>query len=216
MISATRMGEQIAAQLRHEIIAGDLRPGDLMRLAPLAERFDVSITPVREALAVLERQGLVVGRPHRGFYVADLSPEDIEDVYALHAFMAGRLTEHAVGQLSDHELDELEKIDEEIRQATLAGDKDGAGDLNHELHRRIMQASGSMLLLRFLRETTPFVGRKTGSDVPGWAEVRIEGHRAIIDALRGGDGRLARALMEEHVLRSGRHAADFARAKRSS
>ncbi|WP_166459709.1 GntR family transcriptional regulator [Amycolatopsis pithecellobii] len=210
------MSDQIASRLRDEIIAGEFAGGEALRLVALAERLGVSTTPVREALATLERQGLVVGQAHRGFRVADVSPKDIGDAYALSAFMSRRLAERAAERLTPAELDELEALDVEMRAATTANDVVRAGDLNHEIHRRIGRAGGSPLLLRFLREMSPFVTRRVSPDIPGWSKQRSTGHKEIIAALRRGDAKTAGELMEEHILRSGEAAVAFAEGKAES
>ena len=210
---ATKISDQIAGRLRDEIIAGALRPGEPLRLVAVAERLGVSTTPVREALAVLERQGLAVSRAHRGYRVADISPQDIGDAYMLAAFMHRLMTERASSRLSDRDLDELEALDEEMREANETGDVKRASDLNHAIHRRVCQASESPILERFLRETAPFVTRRESPDVPGWAKQRSEGHSSVLRALRKRDATRAGHLMEEHVLRSGSAAVAHAAAQ---
>ncbi|MFE7243130.1 GntR family transcriptional regulator [Streptomyces sp. NPDC057580] len=214
-IQPTKISDQIASRLRDEIISGVIQRGEPLRLVALADRLGVSTTPVREALASLERQGLVVGHAHRGFRVADLSPTDFGDAYTLSAFMHRLLAERAADRLSEQDLDELEALDEEMRTANAAHDMMRAADLNHEIHRRICQASDSPLLLRFLRETTPFVTRRQYPDVPGWFEQRSEGHGEVLRALRKRDGSTAGRLMEEHVLHSGRAAVAFVAGQRA-
>lgn len=209
-IASVKLGEQIASRLRDEIIAGQIPPDARLRLMPLAERLGVSTTPVREALAILERQGLLYSRLHRGFRVTAIAPRDIADVYSLHASISELLTERATRRLSDEDLDELEALDHAQQEATKAGDAAAAGDLNHELHRRIHLAGGSPLLLRFLRETTPFVSRREDPDVPGWAQQRTEGHGDILAAMRQRDGAKAGELMAAHITRSGELARKFA------
>src|SRR5580704_8962763 len=86
-VTAVKLSEQVAARLRAEIIAGVHASGQPLRLDPLAQRLEVSTTPIREALAILERQSLVESQPHRGYRVTDLKPEDFADVYSLHAHM---------------------------------------------------------------------------------------------------------------------------------
>lgn len=206
------MSEQVAAQLRDEIIAGDLRPGEPLRHAAVAERLGVSVTPVREALAALERQGLVGGHVHRGFRVTGLSPTDVADAYALHAFMAARLIQRATQRLDSAEVDRLLDLDREMLRAVHRGDREQAVDLNHEVHRRMYRASGSGLLLRFVRETTPFVTRRLAPDLPGWTEVRLQGHADILEAVRRGDGTKAAELLESHILKPGEPAVSFAEA----
>jgi DNA-binding GntR family transcriptional regulator len=211
-----KISERIASQLRDEIIAGTHTPGAPLRLMPLAERLGVSTTPVREALAILERQGLLTAQLHRGFRVAEISPRDIGDVYAVHAFISQLLTERAARRLSDEDIDELDDLDEGVRQATKDADAELAADLNYELHRRIHLAGDSPLLVRFLRETTPFVSRRHDPDVPGWAQQRIEGHGSILQALRRREGAMAAELMGAHIRRSGDLAARFAEEQRGN
>lgn len=205
-----KLGQKIASEIRDEIIAGKPKPGTAIRLQPLAKRLGVSTTPVREALAILERQGLLSSQLHRGFRVAEIAPRDIKDIYSVHAFISELLVERATRRLSDEDIDELEELDRAMREATEAGDAALAADVNHELHRRLNLAAGSPLLVRFLSETTPFVARRQDPDVPGWDAHRMEGHHAIIGALRRRDADEAARLMGAHIRRSGELAQVFA------
>jgi DNA-binding GntR family transcriptional regulator len=205
-----KLGEKVASTLRDEIIAGEPPPGTALRLLPLAKRLGVSTTPVREALAILERQGLLSSRLHRGFRVVEISPREIWDIYSLHAFISELLIERATRRLSEEDIDELERIDEQMHEADGQGDVSAAADRNHEFHRRINLAAGSPLLVRFLSETTPFVTRRRSPVVPGWDEQRMEGHHSIIAALRRRDAAEASRLIGEHVRRSGELAQTFA------
>jgi DNA-binding GntR family transcriptional regulator len=205
-----KLGLRIASRLRDEIIAGQLEAGMPLRLATLAERLGVSTTPVREALTILERQGLVSSQLNRGFRVAAISPREIQSIYSVHAHMSELLTETASRRMSEEDIDELERLDEQMREATARGDAALSADLNHEFHRRINLKAGLPILIRYLSETTPFVVRRGDPDLPGWADQRLEGHRAIIVALRQRDGAAAGELMGEHIRRSGDLARVFA------
>ena len=208
----TKRGVQIASQLRDEIVAGQLPVGSPLRLATLAERLNVSTTPVREALTILERQGLVISQLHRGFRVAEITPKEIAAIYNVHAYMSELLAESATRRLSEEEIDELEELDAQMREATAEGNATLAADLNHEFHRRINRKAGLPLIVRFLGETTPFVTRRQDPDVPGWAEQRLEGHHEIIEALRRRDAPLVAELIGSHIRRSGELATAFAAA----
>jgi DNA-binding GntR family transcriptional regulator len=209
-----KLGEKVASTLRAEIVAGKLPPGTPLRLIPLAKRLGVSTTPVREALAMLERQGLLSSELHRGFRVADISSREVWDLYSLHAFISELLIERATRRLSEEDIDELDRVEDQMHAADEAGDVAAAADRNHEFHRRINLAAGSPLLVRFLSETTPFVTRRLNPVVPGWEEQRVGGHRAIIDALRCHDAPEAARLMGEHIRRSGELAQTFAEHRR--
>lgn len=212
----TKLGLKIASRLRDEIVAGQLEAEAPLRLATLAKRLGVSTTPVREALTILERQGLVVSQLNRGFRVAAITPREIQAIYSVHAHMSELLAETATRRLSEEELDELEELDERMRTATALGDAALAGDLNHEFHRRINLKAGLPIVIRYLTETTPFVVRRQDPDIPGWEEQRLEGHHAILEAMRRRDGAAAAKLMGEHIRRSGEHARAFAESQLST
>src|SRR5258708_26811041 len=106
-LGGMKLGERIASELRDEIIAGELPVGSPLRLAPIAARLGASTTPVREALAILERQGLVSSQLHRGFRVAEISPLDIKNIYSVHAFMSELLVARATRRLTEEDIDEL-------------------------------------------------------------------------------------------------------------
>jgi DNA-binding GntR family transcriptional regulator len=203
MIVHTRTSEKVASLLRDDIIAGRLKPGQKLGLAALADQFGVSTTPVREALATLQQEGLVVGEPHKGLRVAQLDVQDLQDAYTLHAFIAGILAERAATRMTDSDIEELERTEQEIKAATDRGDLGTAARFNHAFHRSINHAAGSRLLQRFLSATTPLVTRRLDPFVPGWSQQAVTEHDPIIDAFRRHDGPLARRLMEQHILHSG-------------
>lgn len=202
-VGPVKLSDQIADTLRAEIVAGEHREPGSLRLVPLAERLGVSTTPVREALAILERQGLVTGHVHRGFQVVELSPTDVADVFEMHAFIMRTLTERAVENLSGAELDELEKLDKQMWKAIRARDAVTARSVNHTIHQRINDAGESGLLVRFLRASAPFVNLNSELRSIRKADREVLGHAAIIDAIRAGDAATAGQLMYDHVMHNG-------------
>jgi DNA-binding GntR family transcriptional regulator len=206
VIGPTKLSDQIAATLRAEIVGGLHRDPGSLRLVSLAERLGVSTTPVREALAILERQGLVSGHIHRGFQVADLTPTDVGDVYEMHAFIMRTLTARAAQRMSETDVDQLEAMEVTLWKAVRSKDVVLARETNHGIHARINDASGSALLLRFLRASAPFVN--IVSDIREIEKPRPEtsGHTAIFNAIRSRDSELAADLMHEHVMQNGRAA----------
>jgi len=208
-----KLGEKIASELRDEIIAGNPPPGTALRLLPLAERLNVSTTPVREALAILERQGLLSSELHRGFRVVEISARDIGDIYALHAFISELLVERVTRRLTEEDIDELEQLDDAMRDAAAKGDARLAADLNHSFHRRLNLAARSPLLVRFLAETTPFVTRRHRPLDAAWDQHPLEGHHEIIEALRRRDAPEAARLMGTHIRTYGKLAQELAESR---
>ena len=194
-----KLADRVADWLRDAIMNGRLRAGENLKLAPLAERLRVSTTPVREALVHLQKEGLVVGEPRRGFTVARLSAADVQDLFSLHAFIDGVLAERAATALSEDDLRSLTELNVEIKQSVQAGDAPRTVQLNHQLHRTINRAAGPSILHRFLQD----IARWAGPSVPGWPIAAGQDHTPIIRALRQKDGAQARALSEQHIRRSG-------------
>src|SRR4051812_36211657 len=91
----SRLRSIVAGYIRDMIMSGRFAQGERLRLDPLSSLFRVSATPVREALVLLETEGLVSSEPHRGFVVKHPSRQDVLDLFALHASIAGQLAERA-------------------------------------------------------------------------------------------------------------------------
>jgi DNA-binding GntR family transcriptional regulator len=194
-----KLADRVATWLREAIMSGRLRSGENLRLVALAGRLGVSTTPVREALVHLQKEGLVVGEPRKGFTVARLSRADIRDLFFLHAFIAGVLAERAATRLSTAELEALATLNGAIKLCVAAGDQGRAAQLKQDFHRIINKAAGPSILHRFLAD----MSRWTGPQVAGWPAGSGQDHGAIVAALRRRDGARARSLIERHVRRAG-------------
>jgi len=88
-VKRERFAEEVASELREMILAGRLGSGERIDQDAVAESHGMSRLPVREALIALEQEGLVVNTPRRGAYVAQLSPEDVQDQYEVYGLVAG-------------------------------------------------------------------------------------------------------------------------------
>lgn len=199
----THLSRHVAAYLRDLIMSGQFPSGERMRLKALSSRLGVSTTPVREALLLLETEGLVEGELHRGFQVKQLSPEDVLDIFEMHAFIAGKLAERAATRCHEAILTELTDIDERIKKAASERDAGEVEDRNYQFHRLINQSADSPMLTRFLLQTTRYVPRYFYARIPGWIEASASEHGPILEALRDQDGQRAREVTEDHIRRAG-------------
>ena len=82
-VERTTLSEAAHQAIRRNIITGVLAPGSKLVVAALAQALKLSATPINEALAGLEREGLVTCSPHRGYFVRTVTPEDIEETYSV-------------------------------------------------------------------------------------------------------------------------------------
>ena len=186
----------IAALLRELIISGDLKPGEQLRQRDLAERFGVSVTPVREALRWLESEGLVNYDAHKGSTVVQAEAGATKEKYQIRAVLEGLAAFLAAPKISDEDILELESYNERLAEAGL-----GAGevnDLNRTLHFRIYEMAGSPLLLALMRllwQSFPH-----GPQVARPREESVAEHKQLIEALKSRDADRAQAITQQHIL----------------
>ncbi|MEZ7205163.1 GntR family transcriptional regulator [Pseudoalteromonas sp. DY56-GL79] len=128
----------VAEAIREKILTGEIKAGEPLRQAALADELNVSRIPVREALLQLEAEGLVNFEAHKGATVTRLSAEQIDEIFDLRALLEAELLRHSIDQLTARDLLEAEAILAELEEATAAGDTQLAtGKLNAEFHSKL-------------------------------------------------------------------------------
>jgi DNA-binding GntR family transcriptional regulator len=197
--------EHVREMLETEIVSGRLAPGERVTEENLAQRIGVSRTPVREAMRVLEGQGLIVRRRGRGVYVALRTTRDEARVlYDLRIPLEGFLTRQAAERVKGNELRALAEIQEGFQRLVVeegeAVDLRALIGLDSEFHWTIYRASGSDLVSvvssywgRLLRELYDRVYR---SEHPSTFSKQ---HERIISALERRDAEKAQATMAAHI-----------------
>jgi len=194
----SQLKDEAAAHIRELIASGQVQPGELMRLAPLAERLGASVTPVREALLLLAQDGWVIQEPNRGFRVAPITRRDVSDAYWVHARVAGELAARLATTIDEETLELLRRLDGQIREHD--GDDSGAlEDLNFAFHHVLNIAADSPRLTWFVEAASRFVPRRFWGTIPGWLEHNRSGHATIIEALARGDAEGSRAALTAHI-----------------
>jgi len=161
----SQLRDAAAAHIRELIVAGLARPGELLRLAPLAERIGASITPVREALLLLAQDGWVVQEPNRGFRVSALRRNDVEDAYFVHSHVAGELARRAALSAEPTDIERLRRLDEAIRALPLSEEVQSE-ILNYELHDELYALAKSPRLVLFVTAASRFVPRRYWATIP--------------------------------------------------
>ena len=102
--------DEVAAQLRERIFAGELTPGMFLDELQLAEQMKISRTPLREALKVLTHEGLVRHEPRRGCFVNEVTEQDLDEIFPVIALLEGRCAFEASQNASDADLAALEDL----------------------------------------------------------------------------------------------------------
>lgn len=184
--------DQVYDQIRQAILERRLKPGDHMREQELTKMLSVSRTPLREALGLLERDGLVVNFPNRGWFVTKFTAEEINDIFVLRAGLENLAADLIIERLTDTEMAELQAIINRQAQA-LADEQDLAalGVLDRAFHRRIVELSGNSRLLRMWQHISVQCAMAFNYQtitIPDYDHtLAITDHTAILDALRSRD-----------------------------
>jgi DNA-binding GntR family transcriptional regulator len=192
----------IVNQIRDFIVEGHLAPGARVPERELCEKFEISRTPLREALKVLAAEGLIDLLPNRGARVRLFSEADIRDLFEVISgldFVAGRM---ACARITDAEIAEIEALHLEMYTHYLRRELADYFRLNQKIHQAIVDAAGNRLLsanyanlnavVRRLRYSANLVGRDRLGDA-------MREHEQIVDALRRRAGGELGLLMFQHM-----------------
>jgi DNA-binding GntR family transcriptional regulator len=219
MTIETTKADEIALVLEQAIVSGELEPGQVLRQEELSERFDVSRTPVREALRRLAALGLVSFIPNRGVRVRTITTEELREAFLVRAELESLATEIAAPKFTEAALRELELAEEAFSKATQAlraRPHEGEDrwrlthewvNANHGFHDVIYRVAEAPLIERLAKGARrSFSGHAVwapgGTETDALYERNDNEHRAVIAALRAGNPAGAKALAREHVLHS--------------
>jgi DNA-binding GntR family transcriptional regulator len=208
-IQAEPLSGRIADALREAIVCGDLRQGDPITQDGVAKEYSVSSMPVREALLLLAHEGMIDARPKKGFRVARMNRQDVEDIYATHGLLAGRLTARASQRLTNAEFAELAENNELIAAAIEAGSMAEVEELNWQYHRIINTAADSPKILALLKTTVNQIPKHFYTMLGGWGQLSVDDHEKLFRALRQKDAAKAESLAAAHVAAAGRLMVDY-------
>lgn len=193
--------DELVDRLRHMIIEGDLTPGEKLSEKDLCSHFDVSRTPLREALKVLAKESLVRLIPNRGATVSKLTLEDLEEAFPIMGALEAVSGELACTHITDAEIARLEKLHAEMVEKHKAGDLSGYFKRNEQIHQLILDAARNPTLTEMQRSLSGRIRRArymANMSAERWAEA-VEEHEAILGAIKTREGTRLGALLKAHL-----------------
>ena len=200
----------VFSALRTAILNGELKPGDKLTTAELAEKYGVSRTPVRESITRLITIGLVESFPHRGAYVKKLSMEEIIEIFYIRGALSGIAIRFALPNLTDSDTRKLLRICDEMETEEAAQSHEYMLELNSKFHDIIISATHSPmitdLLGQFYRRSSAY--RALGLELPGRESELCMEHRAIAESLHSRDAAKAEHYSREHYFNTARRIAE--------
>lgn len=200
----------VAEQIRAEILRGGFPAGSRLDQEALAERFGVSIIPIREALKRLEAEGLVRMTPRRGAFVAELTLKELTEISWIRERLEELAIRIAAPHLTEADLDELDQINDRMVKVAGRARPDVWNALNRRWHFTLYGAGDSTVLIEMLGllwDRTTLYRRvlATREHIERSAQVQpgsVEQHAEIVERLRAGDVAGATRVIKQHIRRA--------------
>lgn len=187
--------------LRDAIVDGRLRAGELYSVAQLAEQLGVSRTPAREALLLLERQGMVRFERNRGARVLESSARDIDEIFALRLLLEVPAAREAAGRMGEGEIAAVAAELAAMRARLDPPDETAFMTHDRRFHELLLAGAGNHRLVGIVADLRDHVHLRGASTVGRGRDLRAiyDEHVRVVEALRDGDPDAVAEAMREHL-----------------
>ena len=190
-IRPINLRDNVVAQVRTAIIEGRLKPGGHIVETALTKELGVSRTPVREALILLEREGLVTAEPNRGVFVRSFTKEDVDAIFSMRTVLETFAAERVVHSLTREDFERLERLISEQGVFIQQGDFKGVRTTDMAFHQYLIAQADHPLLARAWNELVAQIAAVLylrAEAIPDYDEtMATSDHEAILEAFREGD-----------------------------
>ncbi len=191
--------EQVAEFLREEIIAGRFARGERLKQLEIAALLDISATPVREALRLLEAEGYVLSMSHRGMVVAPFDVAASSEIVELRVLLEGRLALAATDRIERADLDGLLASHDTFLSAVDGGDRHEIRALNYQFHRQLYGFAGQPQTWRFVQMLWAKYPFDLINLIDGRPSRAVAEHSDILEGMLAGDRIAVAAAVRQHV-----------------
>jgi DNA-binding GntR family transcriptional regulator len=188
--------EEVVRYIRDLILGGEIKPGMRIDQDAIAADVGVSRLPVREALILLEAEGLVESRPRRGTYVAEFTEEDLVDQYRAFGVIAGMIAARAAERMTQ---DDVLSLQEALERAEAAKTTEEQAGQDARFHEILMRNGGSLRLQGIYRSFSYVLPTRGHHLDPKERARATRAHREQLEALRSGDADRAAEAVRRHV-----------------
>lgn len=193
--------DELLDRLRQLIVDGDLVPGEKIPEKDLCQRFGVSRTPLREAVKVLAREGLVKLTPNRGATIADLSLADLEETFPVMGALEALSGEMACANITERELAEIRELHTQMLAHYEARELKPYFKTNQTIHERILAASRNRTLTNLYRSLEGRLRQAryvANMSEKRWAQA-VDEHERMLAALEARNGKELAAILKAHL-----------------
>ena len=200
-LERSNLAADVAALLRESIVTGEITPGTRLVEAEVARKLGVSRGPLREALRILETEGLLESFPGRGSFVAQITESDIREVYSLRCVLEEEAFRLAAERGSSGDFDYLQETLISMFKAANDGETSKVADLDFRFHQKIWEVADHTRLKEVLESITTQIRMYLSVQTQLYDDlaVGISDHRLLLDALRNRDGEGGARIMRNHL-----------------
>jgi DNA-binding GntR family transcriptional regulator len=209
--------DEVAAQLRDLIFVGELMPGTFLDEASIAQRLQISRTPLRVALKVLCAEGLVRHEPRRGSFVNEVTEQDLDEIFPVLSLLEGRCAREAALNATDADLQHLQTLQDKLNRHARARRINEYYAANYAIHEAIITLANNRWLAGVIGDLRKIVklARLQQLHAPGRLEQSLAEHTAVLAALKARDPEGAEAAMRTHLSRQRDALRELAHSQRS-
>ncbi len=200
-IITTSVGDQSYELLLNSIITGELAPGERIIELDLAAKFDISRTPLREALHRLEQDGMLVRLPKRGLAVSPVSVEEAEQLSVVRSYIEGLAVRLTTENLTDQQIDYLKRQRNNINYDEIISKPDEMKAFGVAFHTFVKQNCNNVFCQSYLNKIQPIVARykNIGVSRPGRRIQSLNEHLVILDYMIDKNALNAEIEMRKHI-----------------
>jgi DNA-binding GntR family transcriptional regulator len=216
-IQRQSLAAAVAERLREQILNGDLHEGQQLRQDSIANEFQVSRIPVREAFLRLEAEGLVKVVTNRGAVVSALSPEEIQELFEIRAVLECHILRQAIPNLTTADFEKAEEILKEYAQAVEQELEIATwGELNWRFHSTLYEPAKRPMLMTLLKTLNSNCDRYTRLHLLVTRNLHRAGkaHRVLLTVCKTRDADQSCEVLWQHIMDAGQYLKDFIRSRR--
>lgn len=205
--------EQVVEYIKACILKGELLPGDQVKEVELSERLSISRAPIREALQLLAREGLIQTEPQKGKCITELSAQQIKDSYFTGGVLEAAAVSQALHLYDENDVSKLEELVEGMRKVAEGGENiDSLAEIDSEFHNVLFSRISNELLIELCRRScqgiSKFLLYRHWISLFSPQEV-YQRHVAIVEAVKSGKASKVEKAIRKHYMDSGDRMAKY-------
>ncbi len=194
--------QEVAKRIRKQIYDHVLKPSEWIDEQRLSKLYGISRTPIREALKVLNAEGLVTIKPHRGCFVSSMTLKEMSEIFSVMAMLEGHCAFLAVEKSDSSSVKHLDDLHADLEKYAAAKDIDEYYEHNYIFHEAVQELAGNRWMQKTVTDLRKLLKSLRGHQlsIPGRLEASIEEHRQFMRAVHRQDCVAAEKIMYNHLM----------------